>query len=148
MFTVNVGLITLKYKVPKVELVLSVHSYRTSGNIGEKLNFAVWRFRKWLYKSLIHPHLQYASAVRCPCLAMDIKIIEHVQKFALRLCTKDWIANYESLLLQCNLNSTDVRHTFKTCLCSWRTTKQTAVFCCSYESNYVLRTVISITGRK
>ena len=41
-----------------------------------------------LYKSLIRPHLKYASAVWSPYSAKDIKTIEDVQKFALRVCTK------------------------------------------------------------
>ena len=65
-----------------------------------------------LYKSMIHPHLKYASAIWSPDLAKDIKIIEDVQKFALRICTKNWNTSYESLLLECNLDSVAVRHTF------------------------------------
>ena len=41
-----------------------------------------------LYKS---PHLEYASAVWSPHLAKDIKAIEDVQKFGLRVCTKTGI---------------------------------------------------------
>ena len=43
-----------------------------------------------LRKYLIRPHLMYinASAVWSPHLAKDIKIIEDVQEFAFRVCTK------------------------------------------------------------
>ena len=65
-----------------------------------------------LYKSLIHPHLEYASAVWSPNLAKDIKAIEDVQKFGLRVCTKNWDTNYDSLLLTCNVESMADRRTF------------------------------------
>ena len=40
-----------------------------------------------------------------PHLTKDIKLIEDVQKFALRVCSKFWSADYESLLRSCNLPS-------------------------------------------
>ena len=65
-----------------------------------------------MYKSLIHPYLEYTSALWGPHSAKDIKTNENVQKFALRFCTKNWNANYESLLVQHNLNSMAVCRTF------------------------------------
>lgn len=51
-----------------------------------------------LYKSLIRPHLEYACIVWDPHLKRDILKIERVQKFALRVCSKKWRANYDRLL--------------------------------------------------
>ncbi len=56
-----------------------------------------------LHKSLIRPHMEYASPVWDPFLAKDIKAIEDVQKFALRVCTKSWRSDYNELLDYCDI---------------------------------------------
>ena len=53
---------------------------------------------KQLYMSSVRPHLEYATAVWDPHLQKDINKLEKVQTFALRMCTKNWTANYDSLL--------------------------------------------------
>ena len=51
-----------------------------------------------LYKALIRPHLEYAGVVWDPYLVKDIFAVENVQKFALRVCSKQWNSNYDTLL--------------------------------------------------
>ena len=51
-----------------------------------------------LYKSLVLPHLEYASAIWSPFLLGDKTRIENVQKFALRMCTKCWEGHYDYLV--------------------------------------------------
>ena len=69
------------------------------------------------YKSLICPHLEYASVAWDPHLIKDVKLIEDVQKFALRVCSKTWNSSYDSLLRSCNLSAlSDRRKTLKLCL--------------------------------
>ena len=58
-----------------------------------------------LYVTLVHPHLEYACSVWCPHLQRDIKKIEQVQKFGLRMCTRRWNADYNELLLLFNIPS-------------------------------------------
>ena len=41
-----------------------------------------------MYVSIIRPHLEYAAPVWNPELTKDIRKLENVQKFALRVCTK------------------------------------------------------------
>jgi hypothetical protein len=51
-----------------------------------------------LYQSLVRPHLEYASSVWSPYRTGEIKALEEVQKFALRMCRKTWDQSYQSLL--------------------------------------------------
>ena len=41
-----------------------------------------------IYLSVIRPHLEYAAPVWSPDLTKDVNRLEHVQKFALRVCTR------------------------------------------------------------
>ena len=54
-----------------------------------------------IYLSVIRPHLEYAAPVWSPVLIKDINKLEHVQKFARRMCTKQWNMSYEDLLEKC-----------------------------------------------
>ena len=56
-----------------------------------------------LYKAFLRPHLEYAPQVWDPHLVKDIQLLEKSQKFALRVCTRNWSATYTELL-----NSTHV----------------------------------------
>ena len=50
-----------------------------------------------LYIALVRPHLEYGAQVWNPFLQKDIQHLEKVQKFALRICAKDFHASYEYL---------------------------------------------------
>ena len=56
-----------------------------------------------LYLSTVRPHLEYASSVWDPYLKKNIEAIEHVQKFALKVCLKDWHSDYDTLLISANV---------------------------------------------
>ena len=51
-----------------------------------------------LFCSLVRPHLEYAAQVWNPYLVKGIERLEGVQKFALRLCSRSWNADYADLL--------------------------------------------------
>ena len=51
-----------------------------------------------LYLSLIRPHLEYACLVWDPHTMKDKVLLEDVQKFALRMATKQWDSGYQELL--------------------------------------------------
>ena len=51
-----------------------------------------------LYVSLVWPHLEYAAPVWSPHLHKDITILERVQQFASKMCTKTWDCSYNDLL--------------------------------------------------
>ena len=49
-------------------------------------------------ESMVWPHLEYASQVGNPYLQKDIKLLEGVQKFAVRICSKNYDSSYKDLL--------------------------------------------------
>ena len=51
-----------------------------------------------MYKMLVRPHMEYAAPVWDPHLLKDITKVENVQKFALKMCLKNWDSNYQDLL--------------------------------------------------
>ena len=58
-----------------------------------------------LYRSLVRPHLDYTAPVWDPHLQHDIQLLEGVQKFACRMCSKTWKTGYEKLLSTLQLSS-------------------------------------------
>ena len=58
-----------------------------------------------LYLSLIRPHLEYACPVWDPHTMKDKVLLEDVQKFALRMATKQWDSGYQELLDIMNIPS-------------------------------------------
>ena len=65
-----------------------------------------------IYVSLIRPYLEYGTQVWNPHKVGDVKLIKGVQKFALRMCTKNWKESYETLLNMCQLQSHEVRRIY------------------------------------
>ena len=64
---------------------------------------------KQLYVWTIRPHLEYACQVWDPYLKRDIDLLESVQKFALRVCSKQWNASYPALCSSLNLSTLAAR---------------------------------------
>ena len=56
-----------------------------------------------LYSSLVHPHLSHCSSLWDPHTKSDIKSLESIQKFALRICSKQLHSNYDRNLELFNL---------------------------------------------
>ena len=65
-----------------------------------------------LYRSLVRPHLDYAAPVWDPHLQRDIQLLEGVQKFACRMCSKAWKTGYEELQSTLQLSSLSNRRLF------------------------------------
>ena len=64
-------------------------------------HFYPWSNPEALYKlyiSLIRPRLEYAAPVWTPHLSKNVDKLKAVQKFAHKMCSKDWKANYPDLL--------------------------------------------------
>ena len=64
---------------------------------------------KCLYVAFVRPHLEYAVPVWDPHLIKHTELLEKVQKFALKVCTKSWDSSYSSLLSQTDLPRLDQR---------------------------------------
>ena len=62
-----------------------------------------------LYLSIVHPHLEYASPVWSLHLAKDKELVEGVQKFVLRVASKNWTMTQHDLLDQFNLSTLEIR---------------------------------------
>ena len=75
-----------------VRSVLGIIYHKISKNTNDPLTLPR------LYTALVRPHLEHAAQVWNPYLEKDIQCIENVQKFALRICAKDYTASYVHLL--------------------------------------------------
>ena len=51
-----------------------------------------------LYRAIVRPHLEYAAPVWDPHKLKDVKSLEDTQKFALRMCLKEWSCDYQEVL--------------------------------------------------
>ena len=81
-----------------------------------------------LYVSLIRPHLEYAAPIWDPCLSKDIQRIEAAQKFALRVCQKDWYSSYDCLLMECDLCELSVRRSHLSLFHLYKIIKEQCVY--------------------
>ena len=84
-----------------------VFSYSTSMKAKKILGLIDWNFAKYtsdssvilkMYKALVRPHLEYAAQVWSPYTVKDIELLEKVQRFALRICSRNYNLSYEELL--------------------------------------------------
>ena len=64
-----------------------------------------------LYMSIVLPVLSYCSSVWDPHTLSDISKLEKVQHFALKMCSKNWSADYHSLLSTFNIPCLSSRRT-------------------------------------
>ena len=67
---------------------------------------------KQLYLSLIRSKLEYAAPVWDSQYTSLCHKLENVQKFTLRICTKNWSSDYEYLLNITNLPALSVRREY------------------------------------
>ena len=65
-----------------------------------------------MYISLVRPHLEYASQIWNPYKHGEVNVHEKIQKFALRMCAKQWDSSYDDLLQLFSLPSLQQRRLF------------------------------------
>ena len=58
-----------------------------------------------LYLTLVRRHVEYASPVWNPSTCKQIKMLEDVEKFAMRVTTRRWDTGYQDLLNMANVPS-------------------------------------------
>ena len=56
-----------------------------------------------IYHTCIRPHLEYACQLWDPFLNKGMQSLEAVQKFACKVCLKQWDLDYDSMLQLLNL---------------------------------------------
>ena len=56
-----------------------------------------------IYRTCIKPHLEYACQLWDPFLNKGMQSLEAVQKFACKVCLKQWDLDYDSMLQLLNL---------------------------------------------
>ena len=64
---------------------------------------------KTLYLTLVRPHLEYANQVWDPYFIKDLKLLEDVQKFACKVCLKNWNMPYDEMLDTLNMPKLEQR---------------------------------------
>ena len=65
-----------------------------------------------IYLNCIRPHLEYACQLWDPYTDKGTQALESVQKFACKVCLKQWDIDYESMLQQLELTSLSQRRNF------------------------------------
>ena len=65
-----------------------------------------------MYISLVRPHFEYASQIWNPYKHGEVNALEKIQKFALRMCAKQWDSSYDDLLQLFSLPSLQQRRLF------------------------------------
>jgi len=88
------------------------------------------------YKTIVRPILEYNNFVWSPHLVNDIHKLESVQKFALRMTSREWSAPYEDLCIQFNLPTLATRRK-----------NAMLIFCYKYI-NFINHVPLSIFPRK
>ena len=63
---------------------------------------------------MVRPHLEYASPVWNPSTCKQVKLIEDVEKFAMRVVTRRWDTGYQELV---NIPSLESRR-LQSCMCT------------------------------
>ena len=96
----------------KEDLTWSSHINEITTKARRMVGLSYRQFYAWtstpallqLYKSIVRPHVEYASQVWSPYLLKDIQRLEAVQKFALKVCFKCWDSgNYYNFLRMAQL---------------------------------------------
>ena len=82
-----------------------------------------------LYKSLVRPVLEYCSILWDPSSKNTINSIESVQYLALKIVSKSWNSDYESLLSQFKLQTLQYR---------WKKAKVIEIFKLKYRLSHHL----------
>ena len=82
---------------PHIQVICS-KARKMLGLFYRQYQFCDSKSLKQMYISLVRPHLEYAAQVWDPHLQQNIGDIERVQKFALRICSKEWEKEYTELL--------------------------------------------------
>jgi len=88
---------------------LGIFSKKELGLIHRQLRHAPSKFHHQIYRTTTLPRLEYCCAVWDPHHQVHKRSLESVQKFAARIITTDWKADYPSLCAKLNMKTLATR---------------------------------------
>ena len=94
-----------------------------------------------MYQYLVRPHFEYAAPVWDPHLLKDIKSVENIQKYGLKMCLKRWDLGYQELLHLAQIPTLENRIIYLKLLLSLRSSMVPSL---SHQM-YLCRNLVDIT---
>ena len=127
----------IQYICSKAKKMLSILYRQFSSNATESTMVK-------LYLSQVRPLLEYGVEVWHPYLSKDTQALENVQKFALRICSNNWQANYHDLLEHYNLPTLENRRLYLSLCTFFKIVHKLCYFPASLIYHLIFHSLLSV----